>query len=112
MPTVNIYRASKDLEHRLKLLIPGLKKLLVTELSGDSIQLDTDEVSIRLIEANGDGMLAKVELEIQAAAFKERVSKQDEICLRVQAFLQDALKTDVKVWLILSELGHSWEEKT
>jgi len=109
MPTVNVYQSTKEFEAKLKLVTDSLKQLVAKELSGESIKLGTDEISVRIIDVNGDGMLAKVETEINAAAFKERVERQDEICLKIQAFLKDALGTDVKVWLILSELGHSWE---
>src|SRR5581483_9938001 len=109
MPTVNIFQNSKEFEYKLKASIPKLKKLIAKELSGKSIYLSADEISVRLVDVNGEGMLAKVELEIYAAAFEERVKRQDEICLGIQKYLVDALNTDVKVWLILSELGHSWQ---
>lgn len=109
MPTVNIYQNTKEFEQKLRLATPGLKRKLADLLSGESIKLNTEEISVRIIDTIGQGMLAKVELEIHAAAFKERVDKQDEVCLSVQKYLIDALGTDVKVWLILSELGHSWQ---
>jgi len=109
MPTVNIYQNAKEFEPKLKQLIPGLKKRVAKELSGQSIELDVDEISVRIVDVVGDGMLAKVEIEINAAAFEERVKRQDEICLNIQKYLIEALDTDVKVWLVLSELGHSWQ---
>src|ERR1700752_3398345 len=109
MPTVNIFQNSKEFEHKLKNSTPMLKELVSKELSGKSIQLDVNEISVRLIDARGEGMLAKVELEIHAAAFDERLKRQDEICLNIQNYLMDSLNTDVKVWLVLSELGHSWQ---
>lgn len=109
MPTVNIYQDSKEFEPKLKQLITELKKLVAKKLSGESIELDVDEISIRIVDVYGDGMLAKVEIEINAAAFEERVKNQDEICLSIQKYLIEVLNTDVKVWLILSELGHSWQ---
>lgn len=109
MPTVNIYQANKDYEYALEQLTPSLKELVAKELSGKDIQLDIDEISVRLIQVNGKGMLAKVELEIHAAAFEDRIKQQDETCLKIQHFLKDALQIEVKVWLVLSELGHSWE---
>jgi len=109
MPTINIYKSTKEFDAKLFSLTPSLKKLVAKELSGKSINLGVDEVSVRLINVEGLGMLAKIELEIHAAAFDERVKKQDEICLKIQAYLEEALGTDVKVWLILSELGHSWQ---
>lgn len=109
MPTVNIFQNNKEFEEKLKQLAPELKSLAAKELSGPQKQLGVDEISVRLINTAGDGMLAPIEVEINAASFKERVEKQDEICLTVQKFIKDALQTDVNVWLILSELGHSWE---
>ncbi len=109
MPTVNIYRNTEDFDSKLRLITPSLKDAIAKELSGASIELNVDEVSIRLIDVLGHGMLAKVEVEISAAAFEERIKKQDEICLRTRQYLIDELNTDVKVWLILSELGHSWD---
>jgi len=109
MPTVNIYQSGQDFEAKLKSMTSDLKRLIADELSGESIKLDIDEISVRLLNVAGAGMLAKVELEIHAAAFEERVKKQDEICLKIQTYLKDALGTDAKVWLILSELGHSWQ---
>lgn len=109
MPTVNIYYGDEDYSQKLKSITPELKILVAKELSGKSINLSIDEVSVRLIRVEGDGMLTEVELEIHAAAFEERVKRQDEICLIIQKFLQEALDTNVNVWLILSELGHSWE---
>ena len=108
MPTINIYRSTKEFDSELELVTPALKELVAKELSGESIQLSINEVSVRVIDVSGKGMLAKVELEIHAAAFEERVKRQDEICLSIQKYLEDALDTDANVWLILSELGHSW----
>ena len=110
MPTINIYKSGGEYDDQLNHLINELKELVAKELSGNSIQLDTNEVSVRIIDVAGNGgMLAKVEVEINAAAFDERVKRQDQICLEIQKFLIERLSTDVKVWLILSELGHSWE---
>lgn len=109
MPTVNIYQSSKEFEHKLKLTAPKLKELIAKELSGESIKLGVDEVSVRIINVVGEDMLGKVELEIHAAAFEERVKKQDEICLKVKGYLEDMLNTRVNVWLVLCELGHSWQ---
>ncbi len=56
-------------------------------------------------------MIGDIELEISAHAFEERVKKQDEICLEVMNYLKNKKPSlgNVKVWLKLSELGHSWE---
>lgn len=56
-------------------------------------------------------MIGGVEVDIHAHAFQERIEKQDEICLSVMDYIQKKEPSvgAVKVWLILSELGHSWK---
>ena len=109
MPTINIFYNDDELEPKLAEATKQLKEFVAKELTCGDIELNSDEVSVRLLKNTGSGMLAPVELEVTAAAFKERVEKQDEICLSIQKFLLDKLELpDVKVWLILSELGHSW----
>ncbi len=54
-------------------------------------------------------MIGDVEVQISVHAFPERVAKQDGICLDVMKYLQERTGIEnVKVWLQLSELGHSW----
>ncbi len=110
MPTVNVFY-NDDLPKEFEEFTSSLKKFVADQLTCGDIKLESDEVSVRLISSHGNAMLAPVEVEITAAGFKERVEKQDQICLNIQKFILDraiSLK-DVKVWLILSELGHSWE---
>ncbi|MEX1995162.1 MAG: hypothetical protein WD887_00080 [Candidatus Saccharimonadales bacterium] len=107
MPTINIFYSDNDDGPKLDELTSELKKYVAQKLTCGDIQLNEDEVSVRLLKARGNGMIASVELEVTAAAFAERVEKQDEICLNIQKFLKDRLKTDIYVWLILAELGHS-----
>lgn len=59
-------------------------------------------------------MLASVEVDIAAAGFPERVERQDEICLNTRQFVLDNVDGlhDAKVWLALSELGHSVPSNT
>jgi hypothetical protein len=110
MPTVNIYYENEQSLLPLQKSVNQLKKFVASKLSGSDIELGVDEISVRLVKVTGDGMLAPVEVEIKAANFKDRVEKQDQICLDIQKFLAELLGIeDVKVWLILSELGHSWE---
>lgn len=110
MPTINIFYNDQQELLKLNKVVPHLKEYVAKQLTCGDIQLKSEEVSIRLIKNSGGGMLAPIELEVKAAAFKERVDKQDEICLDIQKFLIDSLKVeDVKVWLILAELGHSWK---
>lgn len=110
MPTVNVFFNNKVLESQLEVIALPLKEYVAKQLTCGDIKLKPNEVSLRFIATRGNGMLAPVEIEITAAAFKERVEKQDEICLNVQKFVLNKTNlADAKVWLILSELGHSWE---
>ncbi len=110
MPTINIFYNDAGFEAELKKVTASLKKYAAEQLTCGDIELSPDEVSVRFLKNESDGMLAPVELEISAAAFKERVDKQDQICLNIQKLLLNKLQIpDIKVWLILSELGHSWE---
>lgn len=108
MPTVNIfYHNNKD---QLISLIADLKVFLADTLTCGDIKLSEKEISIRLINIEGDAMIGNIELEIKAHAFKERIQKQDEICRDVRIFIMEKYESlgDVRVWLVLSELGHSW----
>ena len=88
-----------------------VKKFIAEKLSCGDKKLTTEEVSIRLINVRGDGMIGDVEIEVTAHAFKERVEKQDQICLDIAEYIGEKDKTfgGVKVWLKLVELGHSWK---
>lgn len=110
MPTINAFYKNEELASQVEKITPELKRYVAEQLTCGDISLKPDEVSLRLLQNRGDGMLAPLELEITAADFNERVEKQDEICLNVQRFILDSTSlSDVKVWLILSELGHSWK---
>ena len=119
MPTVNIFykdlgqEQERDLGRQLSLnsIRDELKSFIARELTCKDITLKPEEVSIRLINVGGDGMLGVVEIEVTAYAYKERVEKQDQICLNIAKFLQDKDPSfsETKVWLILTELGHSWK---
>ncbi|MGF7228616.1 MAG: hypothetical protein ACQR33_01375 [Candidatus Saccharibacteria bacterium] len=111
MPTVNFFYQNDAHLKRLDELMQDIKTLVASELSCGDIQLDTSEVSVRLIRSEGSGMIADLEVEITAHAFQERVDKQDKICLRTRDYLvQKIPKTEIRVWLLLPQLGHSWEE--
>lgn len=58
---------------------------------------------------NASSSIAETEIIIIAHSYKERIQKQDKICLEIKNFLishNPSLKS-VYVWLQLSELGHS-----
>jgi hypothetical protein len=111
MPNVNIYHENREQYEKLSSLAAELKVFIAKELTCGDIALTPEEVSIRFIETIGDFMIGGVELDIHAHAFKERVEKQDEICLSIMDYIQkrEPRLDIVKVWLILSELGHSWK---
>ena len=110
MPTLNIYFCKEEKEKELEQLSIKLKSFVVKELSGEDIALTPEEISIRLIPVKGMYMIGDIEVEIKAHAFPDRVKKQDEICNTIRKFIEEEYSTagKVRVWLQLSELGHSW----
>ncbi len=110
MPTVNVFYSDEKLVSRIEAITRQLKEYVADQLTCKDKKLNSEEISIRFISSQGTGMLAPIELEITAAAYEERVAKQDAICLNVQKFLISKLALyEVNVWLILAELGHSAE---
>lgn len=110
MPTINIFYQNESQKAQLVELIDEIKDHAAAALSCGDILLGPSEVSVRLIYAEGNGMIAGVEIEITAHAFAERIATQDEICHEMRTFMRERLHgTDVRVWLLLPQLGHSWE---
>lgn len=108
MPSVNVFLTSKEHQQLLLTHCDGLKELLARELSCDERELQPNEISVRVIRTvSRKGMLADVELDITAAAYHERVTRQDNICSLVSAWFRNIAGIEVKTWLALSELGHS-----
>lgn len=112
MPTVNTYFRKGFHGPQLEDMTPELKDLVAKELTCGDRTLNSGEVSVRLLRSIGSGMLADVEMDITAAPYKERVERQDEICLTVRQFVLDHVDglKDAQVWLNLHELGHSQED--
>jgi hypothetical protein len=112
MPTANIYYTREEHKKILKEIALKLKPYLAEKLTCGEIKLKENEISVRLINTDGTGMIGNVEIEITAFAFPERIEKQDKICLEVRDYIQENYPSlrEVKVWLILAELGHSWEQ--
>ena len=111
MPTVNLYYRRQEHEPQIADAIDPLKIYLAERLTCGEIALSPEEVSIRGIRvALGNGMIADVEMDITAASFKDRVEEQDQICLDTQAVAKEHIPDadDIKVWLNLHELGHSF----
>lgn len=110
MPVLNLFINDEKYVEQLEKTTPALKQFVADQLTCKDISLGPGEVTVRLLRSAGSGMLAKVELDIYAAPYQERIDKQDEICLNVRQFVLDHVEglEDAKAWLILSELGHSW----
>ena len=111
MPTVNLFYRNPDHVKQIDASIFPLKGFIAEQLTCGDITLSPEEVSIRALHSLGTGMIADVEMDITAAPFAERVQRQDEICLNVQSFTKDQIPAanEIKVWLNLHELGHSFE---
>jgi len=77
MPAVNLYFNDEKYVVQLEKITPKLKQFIADQLTCKDISLGRDEVSIRMLQAGRKGMLAKVELDIFAAPYKERIDKQD-----------------------------------
>lgn len=109
MPTVNVYANTRDVA-TLRELAPKLKVCVAEQLTCGEFELTADAVSIRILPVEGSAMIATVEIEMTAHAIPARVERQDEICRNVMGFVRGAEPSlpDVRVWLILCELGHSW----
>lgn len=109
MPTVNVFHASNEQAQQIIELQSQLKNYLAKELSCGDITLSPDEVSIRLIKTANAGMIAELEVEVTVHAFDERVERQDEIANSIRDYLlQNIQAKDIRVWVLLPQLGHSW----
>lgn len=108
MPSINIYTDNERVT-AIKTILSELRVFVANELSCNELKLKPDEISIRIIIPKASLQIANTELEIKAHGFKERILKQDSICLNIKKFLENNCpKADtVYVWLQLSELGHS-----
>lgn len=111
MPIINIYYKNPENEPSLQRLADKLKAYVAQELTCNERNLKPAEVSIRFLKVDGK-MIGSVEVEITAHSFEERVKRQDEICLKVADYIKKEAPSlgEVKVWLVLAELGHSWKE--
>lgn len=112
MPTVNIFYKDSEKEPALEVLAGKLKNFVAQELTCGEFKLTPNEISIRCIKITGGEMIGTIEIEILAHSFAERVKRQDEICLKIMNYIQRESPSlgEVKIWLYLSELGHSWKE--
>jgi hypothetical protein len=111
MPTVNLFYRNREHEPQIASAMDPLKNHIAEQLTCGDITLSPEEVSIRALYSLGEGMIADVEIDMMAAPFQERIDKQDEICLNVQTYAKEQMPSadNIKVWLNLHELGHSFE---
>jgi hypothetical protein len=110
LPLANIYVSDGRFIDQLESLATPLAEEVVKELSVAERKLTLDDVTVRIIKSKpGSKLLAPVEVEIVAKLFKERVDKADQVCNTLRKFMLSRLKavSDLQVWLVLSELGHS-----
>lgn len=112
MPTATVFTSKETSAQLLEPALPELREFLARELSCGARALAPDEISIRVITATISAMIAPIEMEITAHKYSERVERADKICLSVRDFIKNQVSSagDVRVWLILTELGHSWDE--
>jgi hypothetical protein len=112
MPIVNTYYTNDEDKNALVASAQELKEYFASILTCGDIRLKPNEITVRLLSSEPNGMIAPLEIEILAHAFKERVDRQDEICLETRKKIMQLFPdlSDVRIWLVLSELGHSWEE--
>jgi len=124
MPTVNVYLSEdhpptgfEPWEENIQVL----RDFVAKELTCPGRALEGREISVRLLPVRGKGMIAPIEIEIQGHAYIQRVDKSDDACVNIRNFIvefvnksknaQRKIETkDVEVWMLLSQLGHSWSE--
>lgn len=112
MPTVTVYTDERAAKEHLKPILSSLRKFTAQILSCGDRALEPEEISIRVVSTSISEMIAPIEIEIIAHHYPERIEAADKICLSIRAFVKEQLSsaTDVRVWLLLTELGHSWNE--
>lgn len=112
MPTVSIYTTSSDSTEQLKSTLPKLRDYIALKLSCSNRTLAPNEISIRVMSTTLEEMIAPIEIEITAHHYRESVESADRTCLSIRDFIKEQIPSipDVRVWLVLAELGHSWEE--
>ena len=122
MPTANIYLSQNHVQAGYPVWEENMAKLrdfIAKELTCTERTIQAHEMSIRILSVHGKGMIAPIEIEIQAHAYSERIERSDVACLAIRTFVMNAVNDsdttlrkiqlkDVQVWLILSQLGHSW----
>ena len=110
MPTVNIFYNNQEHLQAARAKTNGIKSFIAKELTCGDIVLTPEEISIRLINVTNTDMISELEVEVTAHAFDERIQRQDEICNSIRKYLLSNIEVkDARVWLLLPQLGHSWD---
>ncbi|HVQ44264.1 MAG TPA: hypothetical protein VMT30_04845 [Candidatus Saccharimonadia bacterium] len=111
MPILNAYYTSPEQLRIMEEMTPAIKQFVAAQLTCGELSLSPGEVTVRLMQVEGSGMIGDVEIDMVAHEFQERVEDQDGICQRVKAYLEQASPGlgEVRVWLNLGQLGHSWK---
>jgi hypothetical protein len=114
MPKVNIILdrseiMSQNLVVKINKNMKKIKMYMAEKLSCTDMNLSDENISIRIIDAiNGSGMIAPVEIDINAYNFSERAKNKDVISADLAKYFQDEIfqsEEKPSVLLILSELG-------
>ena len=104
MPIVNIY-AEKSSHEKIVADQLLIRQKVSQELAAPELLIDESHISLRVIEAAGYKM-GDIEFEIFAHEFPVRVINQDNISAGLRDFFEKLWGKDVRVWLILSQLGY------
>ena len=108
MPAINIYSHDRIFDTAF---VDWLKRLTIKLLSCDNLTLQVGHISVRPISVSETTyMIAPIECDIFAASFDDRIKRQDEICNGIRLYFLENISwiEDVRVWLSLSELWHSF----
>lgn len=89
MPTVNLFYQDDMHRDTLAERADDIKTYIAAALSCGDITLDIAEVSMRFLHVEGNTMIGRLEVEVTAHAFGERIDKQDEICLNIRGYLNE-----------------------
>lgn len=109
MPIMNIYVKDVEFVPGIQNIMDGIKDYSAQKLSSGETNLSSEEITIRVINVLSHGMIGDIEVEVIAHAMPERLKNQDAICLDIRKYIMDNIEVnDVRVWILLPELGHSW----
>ena len=111
MPPVNIY-TSKERVEPIAQVFDGLAGIIAKELTCSDRQLNPEDIQLQILVPEITYNSPATRVDIYAAPYSKRVERQDIICTNVQQYLRENCPQtgDVKVFLILAELGYSFSK--